>query len=266
MSKKTTHQIREIAKTILRDKGQGSRFPVSLLALANNEFLEIEPLDTASHFEGRLELLQNKPTILLNTHHGGYENPRGRFTLGHELGHFFLHRRFLRRGQTFHDSEFFAGTELGDVEREANQFASECLLPEPLVSRFLGGKYLCISGVQELAQLAKTSLPATAIRLASLTGSRSCFFWEGDGRIKWSAPSDDWRHAMYPCTAWRGRVPEGSHMAAESGSYEEREVSRSTWHPKAWDRDGPLYESALSTQSGRLVLLVDSSSDVLVED
>ena len=67
MAPRTMIQVREIAKAILRDKRQGSSFPISLRAIAENEYLEIEPLNTRRKFEGRLELTSGKPSILLNT-------------------------------------------------------------------------------------------------------------------------------------------------------------------------------------------------------
>jgi len=256
-------RVSSVASTVLQEKGQGGSLPVSILALAVNEYLELEGLSSKAQFDGRLELCCGKPTIYINVRGRDLEDPRVRFTLGHELGHFFLHRRWLRRGIAFHDADVFQKDEVIQIEREANLFASECLLPEVPVRRILGSKMLSLSLVQQVASSANASIRATAIRLAHLTTCRCCFFWEEEGKIVWSAPSDDWRQGKFPFVAWKGRLPANSQAAAAGDGFAEREVPLKVWHPNAWEREAPLYESALKTTSGRLIFVVDSLGDLI---
>lgn len=258
---KTMSRLRTVAQDILSEKGQGRTLPTSLTDLAHNERLVIKPITTNRRFEGRLELCAGKPTIFVNDHGRGLEYPRARFTLAHELGHFFLHRRWLHAGAAFHDAELMVGEDLREVEREANTFAAECLLPERLVERFLSGRLLSLERVQQLANDAKASLKATAIRLAALTPSRCCFYLEQDGLIRWAAPSDDWREAKYVWSGWKGKLPQGSSVGSDTRTFGEREVPLQVWCPNARMRDEPLFESAVQTSHGRLILVFDGTTD-----
>lgn len=249
--------INEIAQTIVHDKDQGRRFPTDLLRLKQDEDLELVTLDSSRAFDGRFELFRGKPTIFLNLYRRGLDDPRVRFTLGHELGHFFLHRNLLRRGGAFHDEKIVFGEHLKTVEREANTFSAECILPKRLVRDRLDGRVLDIRLVDRIATEAKASLQATAIRLASATADRLCFFWEEDGAIQWPAPSDDWKHSMYRWSGWKGAIPPKSAAATSADSFEEREVNFQVWCPNSPERAEPLYESALRTTYGRLILVVD---------
>ncbi len=250
-----------IAEAILLSKGQGGRLPVSLSALTDDEWVDIQPLTTHRRFEGRLELCGGKPTIFVNDHGRGLDYPRARFTLAHELGHFFLHRRWLTAGAAFHDQDLLQSEDLRAVEREANAFAAGCLLPDRQVAQFLRGKVLSLDRVQELADVAVASLKATAIRVASLTPSRCCFFLEQGGIIHWSAASDDWRLGKYPYAGWKGKLPGNSHVAKDPGTFSERAIPIQAWCPNARAREEPLFESALQTSYGRLILVIDAADD-----
>lgn len=260
----TRNKASQIAQAILSEKGLERRLPVPVTDLAQNERVTIKLLTTERRFEGRLELCAGKPTIFVNDHGRGSEFPRTRFTLAHELGHFFLHRRWLSRGATFHDAEILSGDNLREVEREANDFAAECLLPERLVERFLNGRLLGLERIQGLAEQAQASIVATAIRVARITASRCCFFFEQDGVIQWVAPSDDWREARFVWSGWKGSMPEASHAQGNSETFEEREVPLQVWCPNAPSREEPLFESALQTSYGRLVLVFDGAAESLI--
>lgn len=259
----TRNRASQIAQVILSEKGLERKLPVPVANLAQNERVTVKLLTTERRFEGRLELCAGKPTIFVNDHGRGSDYPRTRFTLAHELGHFFLHRRWLSRGATFHDAEILSGNTLREVEREANDFAAECLLPERLVERFLSGRLLGLGMVQELADQALASIEATAIRVARITSSRCCFFFERDGVIQWVAPSDDWREVRYVSSGWKGSMPGGCHAQGNTQTFEEREVPLQVWCPNARPRDEPLYESALQTFYGRIVLVFDGATDSL---
>ena len=256
-----THKVSSTAQVILKDKGLGRSIPVPVKELARNEWVDVQILTTASQFDGRLELCAGKPSIFINDHGRGIEYPRVRFTLAHEFGHFFLHRRWLSSRVAFHDRELLVGDNLATVEHEANAFAAECLLPERFVQNFLSGTYISLVRVQDLAERAQASLKATAIRIANITPSRCCFFLEAGGSIQWAAPSDDWKYTRFPWVYWKGKLPSQSHANREYGTFAEREVSLQAWCPNSRGREEPLFESALETGYGRLLLVVDGSTE-----
>ena len=104
---------------------------------------------------------------------------RQRFTIAHEIGHLVLHRDLLLEGVHV-DKEFklnrnedsSTGTNLQEVE--ANQFASELLMPERLIEEALQGKGVDIDDedglVTELAKKFRVSTGAMKLRLGRYAG------------------------------------------------------------------------------------------------
>ncbi len=127
-------------------------------------------------------------------------SPRGRFTLSHELGHFFIdeHRNGLASGRVRpHPS--FADKPSGDlrVEREADLFASHLLIPP---SRFLAALPRArkgLSGIVDLATKFNVSLTCAAIRYVTHEVEPSVLIkWPFAGR-GWKWPSKEFRARNY---------------------------------------------------------------------
>jgi Zn-dependent peptidase ImmA (M78 family) len=94
-----------------------------------------------------------------------------RFTVGHELGHYFLDRHvqaLFASGNQLHTSES-GFTSSNQCEREADQFAAALLMPEPLFRPLCAKAGEGLRAVESLAGLCGVSLTATAIRYALLT-------------------------------------------------------------------------------------------------
>ena len=257
----------EVATRILSDKGQGLSFPTQLDALLMAEFVEVEFLATDACFEGCTKLVDRCPTIFVNEGGRGQSDGRVRFTFAHEIGHYFLHRRLIRRGHEFVDQSISqAGDSTDELERDANDFASEVLLPSPLVQRFLRGSIIGLDVIEKLSQEARTSLQATSIKVARESSSRFCIFLERGGLVRWSAPSDDWIHSKLPWSRWHGESPPtGSQTIATTGSFTETETARRVWHPNDRVDDGVVFESALETMFGRLILVIDGDDENMIQ-
>jgi len=95
---------------------------------------------------------------------------RMRFTIAHELGHYFLPghaEELFRGGNGLHESR--SGFITRDPrELEADHFASGLLMPGRLFSEAMDNAPDGFSGIQTLADICQTSLTATAIRYAAL--------------------------------------------------------------------------------------------------
>ena len=116
-----------------------------------------------------------------------------RFTVGHELGHYFLegHPAEILKTAPIHISR--AGfTEGGSsIEIEADHFASGLLLPTRLVTQALRTGQIGLVGISELSELSKCSLTACAIRSAECSpypmavvvskGEHICYGFLSDG-------------------------------------------------------------------------------------
>ena len=116
-----------------------------------------------------------------------------KFTIGHELGHYFLegHPEEILKAGRMHASK--AGFSEGDraIEIEADHFSSGLLLPGRLVREALTEGQIGLEGVEELAELSQSSLTASAIRAAECSpypmavvmsrGDRICYGFLSDG-------------------------------------------------------------------------------------
>jgi IrrE N-terminal-like domain len=156
------------AEGFLRDEGI-TTLPVDPFAIARSRDIEVKPKpDTAGGASGMLLRHGNAFGILYATHIAseGFQ----RFSVGHELGHYFLegHIDHVLPMDGVHTSH--AGFVSADpYELEADQFAAGLLMPSDPFKRALGPRDAGLGAIESLAELCKTSLTATAIRYAELT-------------------------------------------------------------------------------------------------
>ena len=109
--------------------------PDYLWRIAEREELKIEFIEMSDEFFG--EYSYTDKTIYLNArHHLGGTNVRERFTLAHELGHYFLHHRILEQYNftALEDQETInvvgaSNVQIRYFESQANKFASFLLMP-----------------------------------------------------------------------------------------------------------------------------------------
>lgn len=110
--------------------------PIDVERICKFLHINIEKVNSSSDdFVGKVSRDQdNKGVITLNMLHNEYE-PRRRFTIAHEIGHFCLHLRAYMNQSYIDSSETMFRKE--DVwnrdEQEANAFAAELLMPEALI-------------------------------------------------------------------------------------------------------------------------------------
>lgn len=91
--------------------------------------------------------------------HRAHHPNRQRFTVAHELGHYFLHREQIY-GE-LKDDEFYRALP-GPLETEANKFAADLLMPYELIDSLAKEG---IIGLEELSAELQVSRQALAIRL-----------------------------------------------------------------------------------------------------
>lgn len=85
-------------------------------------------------------LLPSVGEIWVNAEEARQWPPRRRFTIAHELGHWYLHQRgqtalFCRHGQIEDDEGSGERAPLPPIEEQANQFAAALLMPAAMVRR-----------------------------------------------------------------------------------------------------------------------------------
>lgn len=111
-----------------------------------------------------------------------------RFTVAHELGHYFLEghaQHLFGTGQTLHQSESgFTSDE--EYEREADTFAASLLMPRHLFEPACGRASLGLEAIERLAGLCKVSLTATGIRYAQCTADPVAVICSMDNRVQFA--------------------------------------------------------------------------------
>lgn len=168
MSRTTDAAASQRAEQLLRDLGISS-LPVDPITIAARHDIVVQPKANAGPgISGLLAKVGDTFGIMYATHLGneGYE----RFSIGHELGHFFLpgHIDAVIGPDGLHASR--AGFASFDrYEAEADHFSAGLLMPRPLFVAAIASAGEGLDAVEKLATTCRTSLTATAIRLAQCT-------------------------------------------------------------------------------------------------
>ncbi len=147
--------------------------PIQIEKLAKNCNLEIHKDNVEDKVSGFLyREVRNKSAILgVNANHS---ETRQRFTIAHELGHFFLHAGdpvFVDQAFVMmRDTASSEGEKL--EEREANLFAAELLMPAKLITKEVEGMddidIVEDGKIERLAKKFGVSIQAMSFRLANL--------------------------------------------------------------------------------------------------
>ena len=97
---------------------------------------------------------------------------RQRYTLAHELAHFFLHQDRINASGAIIDNVLYRSGQPVQIEYEANRLAADLIMPDDLVHADLAALGLPISDgiIERLAQEWQVSKAAMEIRLSSIQG------------------------------------------------------------------------------------------------
>lgn len=182
--------------------------------------------------------------------------------MAHELGHFEMHRDLI---PVHHDNdatlEYFKN---GHQETEANEFASELLMPEELFRRECSGKKFGPDLLRLLAERFQTSITSVAYKYFEAGSHPICLFYSHNNQVKYWKRPEEYPHFIIDRT--RLSPPDDS-VAAEffnEGKIYPKEQSKqpiwkSTWFElKHWenDQDFKFYEYCIATPKYNTVLSV----------
>jgi hypothetical protein len=132
-----------------------------------------------------------------------------RFTLAHELGHFFLdgHLDAMFAGGAqvaVSGGSHFRGQQKPWYEREADTFAAELLVPFPLTQSLIAAGEPGLPSIQRLASRCLTSLSCAAIQYASACPQPLAVLLSHDGVLEWAAMSEPLRAHSWARVPVRG--------------------------------------------------------------
>jgi len=146
-------------------------FPFPLVEFANELGIEVYAADMPSHISGKIENKDGKYIIQLNQNNSP---KRLRFTLAHELGHFFNDKDYLdsvseitdQSKQLYRSQGVTLDPDMQQRDVNANRFAAEILMPE---EEFIK-KWKESKTPEEVASYFNVSLDAVKYRSANLLG------------------------------------------------------------------------------------------------
>lgn len=271
---KKMNEIAEFAQDLIRVHGIEEP-PVFPEMLFQDEPVRIFDGDFENAFDGRLEYDASVRHFALfyNTYGRSKLFGRSRFSLSHETGHYFLdhHRRYLEGGGSPHSS-FSGFVDNRLIEREADVFAANLLMPNYLVKPRNSDPDM--KTIINLAKEFNTSLLCSAFRFMDTT-PKSCFLVVSENnRVKYAIPSEDmasraWlyipKDILLPPNCFSSRVSRDS-SDCEFGQIQEGESSSHIWN-ESKNNDYRLWEQAIYQRGyDRTVTLLIYESDQGEED
>jgi hypothetical protein len=161
------------------------------------------------HREGRFHVYCNLDRVERR------DAPRARFTLAHELGHFFIdeHRNALRTGRVPSHPSICEFESKNPAEQEADLFASNLLMPATRFATRARRATRGLSGVLKLAEEFGTSVTSTAIRYLQVEPLPCIILKWSEHGLEWSWASD----AIYRAR-WGARVNQLSDLPHDSAT------------------------------------------------
>lgn len=153
---KINDYLEELTSNILLDNDM-YKIPADILKIARMNDIDVYEGSLDKKISGAIkyDVETQKFEILLNKNDA---KTRQRFTLAHELGHFFLHKEILMSDEIHIDTMFRMPDE---KEKEVDYFAGALLMNKTLLNKM----YQNNKSITELAELFDVSVSAMTVRL-----------------------------------------------------------------------------------------------------
>jgi Zn-dependent peptidase ImmA (M78 family) len=165
-----------------------------LEAICRDEGIRMITANYDDAFDGMLVWDGSQFYIHLNEAKGNAPTSRrGRFTLSHELGHFFLetHREGIRSGSIPPHASNISLIHTDKIETEADYFAGNLLMPRERLRRLTGGRRkFSLDIIKEVADAFGVSLTAALIRFAEVGTHDIMIVFSRNNIVEWSIRSD----------------------------------------------------------------------------
>lgn len=192
---------------------------------------------------------------------------RRRFTIAHELGHFEMHRDYpihsdLKSLNWFDNA--LKSLKYGKQELEANEFASEFLMPSKLFKKEVENLAFSPSLLRMLSDKYKTSITSIAFKFVELDIYPICVFFLSDGVVKYWKKSNSLKYWITD----RNKMPPHEYsVAAEyiDANYEsiytkengQQEITKSIWfNLRQEETDSKFYEYCIVIKEHKTILSI----------
>ena len=187
-------------------------------------------------FEGMLARDPDDHAVWGIAYNGKARGERQRFTIAHELGHFILHRSQKQSFNCDSQSVHTGIDGLRQIEREADEFASNLLMPGDLLREWISNQRIDLHVLSAIAKRFQVSFEALCIRFIKFTKQRAILVYWDNGFVKY-----EWRSSSAIKTRARIRrtddpqEPLPGTLAADASVTQEwdgTEMSAAIWCPE----------------------------------
>lgn len=255
------------AKALLEEIGfdEITDIPMDIFAAGLGATLIEEKLPNS---DGKIIRGNSKTLIKINSDIEFEE--RKRFTAAHEIGHYLLHDKLDLEvhNETSNTLNWFNDAETqakkGVQEWEANDFASELLMPEAVIRKAVFRKKFSPDLVKELSVRFKTSLTSIIYRLLSLNIYPLFVVFINNGQVRYWSKSDGYWIKIKEIT----KLPPPEDSVAQeyidanyeflySGKEKAQSIYKSTWFElKDDEEDSDFYEYCIPYKQARTIISV----------
>ena len=241
-------------------------FPVDCRAIAVELGIKVHGDDMGDDFEAGLFIQPGLTAIVYNEQIR--EDGRKNFSIGHELGHFSLHKDRKEIRCSLADLTDIQ-PHPQNIEQEANQFAAHLLMPADDFRGQIDRKPPALRTIAELKERYATTITATAIRFLELSRKPLAVIRVSGGRIiGWSK-----NEAMCKTGLWlkRGQaMPDDALVHALDGSPVDSQLWLNETRARPWEilqsvMPMPYYKQALILLAAESREWEDDDSDRLPE-
>lgn len=232
-----------------------------LETIAEAEQIELHIDHYEDSFDGMLVYDDGQFHIHLNADRGNDLNSnRGRFSLAHELAHYFIdeHRIPLMTGEvaphgSLHD---FENNDI--VEEEADYFAACLLMPDNFFRNVYTGKKFSLDTSIKLSKIFQTSILATVLRFAEIGRHPILAVVSKNNIVKWYAKHNDFPNWKFRFTVHKQLPPTtvaGESFTKMNAKYSGIEnVDPDDWFIPAWKPNSQMHEQCYYSSSYGYVL------------
>jgi Zn-dependent peptidase ImmA (M78 family) len=115
------------------------------------------------------------------------EEGQKRFTLAHELGHYFNEYDLKTNPFYQHIDHFFSFNTGKKFEDEANEFAAELLMHKPWFGKYIKDRKINIELLKDISKYFRVSLSAAGYRYANIGRYPCAIIFSTGGAVRWKA-------------------------------------------------------------------------------
>ena len=229
----------EYARNLLSELNIRS-LPVYPRKIAKGLGILVWERDADSGYDGYLISADGNWGIMLNS--SIRSKARKRFTVAHELGHYYIDYHDGTNYQCFGKDIGSISSSIRQDEREANEFAVELLMPDEAFRKDIRQRDVSLNSINSLAAKYGTSMTSTAIRYARCSPEACAIVVSEQCKIRYFAYSESFRREKSLYLSRNAPLRDGSHAKklfdAELQIPEEQgEVKASSWSANGTNPD-----------------------------